>query len=299
MPPDAKPKPNVPLQLRALRLYFGLMGRIAPRYAARRFVKVFCLPERFELKPPHRALLSRAEVFHLNTLGIADPGRNLRLAGYRWGNPNADKRILVLHGWRGKAADFYKMIPALEAAGYRIDAIDMPAHGNSEGRLCSEVDMEVAINAYLKTYGMPYAIVAHSLGAAATALLLCGPDRQHPSVLPEKLVLLTHPVILQYAFEQAFHLLGLPRKAWEHVSHLVEKEFRHPMRAFNLLELTHPLPGKTLSIYVPVDEEAPSAHTRLFLAAFPYVRGIEIEDSIHARIMRHPGAIEAVVQFIA
>lgn len=282
-----------------LRLYFGTVGRLLPEKAARRFVDVFATPPRIGLKPPHEQLLARAQPFEFYSPSVAEPGRQIRIQGYAWGRDGADQVILLVHGWRGKAADYYKLIPVLEEAGYVIHAIDLPAHGASEGRYCSVVDTEQTLRAYWQAFGMPRGMVAHSLGAAATALALAGPGRSYPDRSPEAVVLLTHPVVLHYAFLQSFAMFGVPPATQKAVYRLTQERFGVTMDEVNLLKLARPLPRHTLSVYVPDDEEAPLAYTKAFLAANPDITPLFVADGDHSRIMRHPGTIEAILRFLA
>lgn len=281
-----------------LRLYFGTVGRLFPKVAAERFVDVFATPPRIGLKPPHEQLLARAQPFEFYSQSVAEPGRRIRIQGYAWGRDDADRVILLVHGWRGKAADYYKLIPVLEEAGYVIHAIDLPAHGASEGRYCSVVDTEQTLRAYWQAFGIPKGMVAHSLGAAATALALAGPGRTYPESSPEAVVLLTHPVVLQYAFLQSFAMFGVPPAAQRAVYALTQERFGVTMDEVNLLKLTRPLPERTLSVYVPQDEEAPLEYTQAFLAANPGIRPLFVPDGDHSRIMRHPATIEAILPFL-
>ena len=284
--------------LLGLRLYFGLWGRLAPAKAAQRMLRLFAHPPKHKLKPPHLELLDRAAPFSLRQQSQIEQDTWLTLAGYRWGAAPGKRRVLLLHGWRGKAADYYKLVPMLEDCGFWVDALDFAAHGRSEGTLCSEPDMETALRLYLAQEGMPYAIVAHSLGAAAAALALCGAGRPSLGGMPAKLVLLAHPVRLQHAFEASFKLLGIPPTTQRAVYAYTKARFGYTMDQIDLTHLARPLPPQTLSLYVPDDEEVPTEHTMAFGQAHPAVELVCIADASHNRIMRHPEARQRIVLYL-
>src|SRR5690606_37822905 len=54
------------------------------------------------------------------------------LAGLRWGREGP--LVLALHGWEGRAAQFRTLAARLVPMGYRVLALDAPAHGRSPGR---------------------------------------------------------------------------------------------------------------------------------------------------------------------
>lgn len=87
--------------------------------------------------------------------------------GYRWGD---GPTVLLVHGWGGSAASFALWIPALLKAGFAVAAVDGPAHGGSPGTFASAPAIAGAIRAFGRSYGPFQAVVAHSVGAIATAL---------------------------------------------------------------------------------------------------------------------------------
>ncbi len=284
--------------LLGLRLYFGLWGRLAPAATAQRMLRLFAHPPKNKLKPPHLELLARAQPFSLRQQSQIEQDQWINLAGYRWSAAPGKRRVLLLHGWRGKAADYYKLVPMLEDCGFCVDALDFAAHGRSEGTLCSEPDMEAALRLYLAQEGMPYAIVAHSLGAAAVALALCGAGRPATDDLPAKLVLLAHPVRLRHAFEASFRMLGIPPATQRAVYAYTEARFGFTMSQIDLTQLARPLPAQTLSLYVPDDEEVPIEHTLDFGRAHPHVELACVADATHNRIMRNLEARQRIVLFL-
>ncbi|MFY7954073.1 MAG: alpha/beta hydrolase, partial [Armatimonadaceae bacterium] len=119
-------------------------------------------PARFELDLPACPL----ESFPPNN---AHPAWNAggKAVGYRWGNGPA---VLLVHGWGGSAGSFALWIGALLKAGFSVAAIDGPAHGNSPGVFASAPAIAGAIRAFGKVAGPFHSVVAHSVGAIATAL---------------------------------------------------------------------------------------------------------------------------------
>src|SRR5260370_41180864 len=127
------------------------------------------------LRPPpplrnlkrEEAILERAEVTRLKIV----PGTENdieEVAVYRWGK--TDRRILLVHGWGGRAAQFFALIPRLLEAGFEVIAFDAPAHGASSGSFASgpafaRAAQNIAGDAV-------HGIIAHSLGAAGSAIAL-------------------------------------------------------------------------------------------------------------------------------
>ncbi|WP_407563560.1 alpha/beta hydrolase [Streptomyces sp. 184] len=91
---------------------------------------------------------------------------------YCWGD--GERPVLLVHGWRSRAAHFAPYIAALRAAGYTPVAFDAPAHGASEGRRTTVLDYREIIARLYEEHGRFEAVVAHSLGGSAAFLALRG-----------------------------------------------------------------------------------------------------------------------------
>lgn len=91
---------------------------------------------------------------------------------YCWGD--GERPVLLVHGWRSRAAHFAPYIEALRAAGYTPVAFDAPAHGASEGRRTTVLEYREIIARLYEEHGRFEAVVAHSLGGSAAFLALRG-----------------------------------------------------------------------------------------------------------------------------
>src|ERR671912_665804 len=122
---------------------FALLERVAPALGARWAERLW-----FRIPAP-RARHDRP----------VEPGRPFRLrvdgrtvAGEVWGYPSAEAVYLV-HGWGGWREQLDAFVEPLTGAGLRVVSFDGPSHGASD-------------------QGPAAAVVAHSLGAMATASAL-------------------------------------------------------------------------------------------------------------------------------
>jgi pimeloyl-ACP methyl ester carboxylesterase len=64
------------------------------------------------------------------------------------------------------------MVAPLTAAGFRVIAADMPAHGESDGKLSSVIHFANALRELAARFGPVRGLVAHSFGAAAATYAL-------------------------------------------------------------------------------------------------------------------------------
>jgi pimeloyl-ACP methyl ester carboxylesterase len=118
---------------------------------------------------------------------------SLRWAHRTWGEPGAPP-LLLLHGVTSSSQTWWRVGPALAAAGRRVVAPDMPGHGRTGGWTGRHRFHETArdIADLVAALGLPVdrlAVVGHSWGAVTTAALAA------IGLRPERLVLIDPPVL--------------------------------------------------------------------------------------------------------
>src|SRR5258706_1301095 len=111
-----------------------------------------------------------------------------------WGNPAAPP-VLLVHGVTSNAGIWWRVGPAIAAAGYRVTAIDMPGHGRAPhtGSWSTRfIDTAGDLARFIWAAGMAgpdLRVVGHSWGAMVSANLPAA------GLAPAKLVLLDPPAL--------------------------------------------------------------------------------------------------------
>lgn len=110
-----------------------------------------------------------------------------------WGEPG-DPPVLLIHGVTSNAAIWWRVGPALAAAGRRVVAVDMPGHGRSPLRDVSHrfLDTAESLAGFARAAGLDVpapAVVGHSWGGMVTAHL------PRAGLRPQTIVLLDPPVL--------------------------------------------------------------------------------------------------------
>jgi pimeloyl-ACP methyl ester carboxylesterase len=128
------------------------------------------------------------------------PGRRgvIRASGIpfatvRWGE-SADPPVLLVHGVTSLAGTWWRIAPALAAAGYRVIAVDLPGHGRTGSwqgrhRFVETAEDLAAFVVAARIDGPELRVVGHSWGALAAAHLPAA------GVRPRVLVLLDPPAL--------------------------------------------------------------------------------------------------------
>ncbi|KHK98725.1 hypothetical protein LK09_07305 [Microbacterium mangrovi] len=132
--------------------------RTMPEVTARVAAGLMLLPgRRMAVRPEERPVMDRARTT------TVDAGRH-RIRVHRWGD--GERRVLLVHGWSGRAAQFAALVSRLQP-GATVIAFDAPAHGASRG-MTADIGMWIeAIRVLDEAVGGFDLVVGHSFGGLA------------------------------------------------------------------------------------------------------------------------------------
>ena len=156
---NGRSKPNSP---RPLRWVFGALQRLRPSAAERLAGWLFCHPTRARVEPEELEIFREAHPFRIRAQGY-------ELRAWSWGD---GPTVLLHHGWGGRATQMAGLVRPLLDAGYSVVAYDAPAHGDSPGRITSAPEMARVMQEVAAELSGIHAVVAHSIGGAATLLAI-------------------------------------------------------------------------------------------------------------------------------
>lgn len=153
-----KKKNKTPLLLRFIPWFFPKLEAVAPSLAHRYFIHLFYTPFKYKAPEKEKEILKAAKQFSVNV-------HNKRIQCYRWGTMGP--KVLLVHGWAGRAGQFRGIIPPLLAKGFEVLAFDGPAHGKSQGKQTNPIEFADVMKAIGKLEGSIHAVIAHSFGGVA------------------------------------------------------------------------------------------------------------------------------------
>ncbi|HEX8906929.1 MAG TPA: alpha/beta hydrolase family protein [Longimicrobiaceae bacterium] len=257
---------------------------MAPRWTERRAAELFLTPRRQSrpVPPPPEAAGIVSRPFVLEAAG-------LRLPVWSWG---AGPLVLLAHGWQGSAADMAQLAGAFAQAGYRAVFLELPGHGGGNRRT-SLAEWTRALRALAGLLGQPYAVVGHSMGAAAVALAL------EEGVEARGAVLLA-PIVAPMAFAGRFmSFIGLPRERLDGMTRELNRIVGRDVHRFDVRRVARGLRIPSLLVHDPGDAEAPyDEHAGEIAAAWS---GCVVEAAPglgHRGVLTDPGTIARVVRFV-
>ncbi|HYG37803.1 MAG TPA: alpha/beta hydrolase [Cytophagales bacterium] len=270
--------------LSGIKAAFRVTEKVSPFLAKRWAVKLFFSPVKFDYPAKEQKLLSQAKTFKVESNGV-------NLVGYEWG---AGPVILFMHGWAGRATQVVEFVEPLTTAGFKVVAIDAPAHGKSPGKKTNILEFKEGVIAATTKAGPVHAAIGHSLGG--TSLLFARKE----SLPVEKLVLISVPSIAEGIIKEFLKKIGGSHKIGESLKNYVYKKFNRSFEEFSALSLVAPPfpPTNFFIIHDRDDMEAPIVHFEKLSEKLPYAKKLITRSFGHTKILRSTEAINSVIEFL-
>lgn len=272
---------NVRIQIGApswLRAGFASASRVAPSLTATVAAELFRTTRRSSAREGERDVLEGA-------VGSRIAGMQL----WSWGH---GPTVLLVHGWNGRATQLGSLVPPLVARGYRVVAFDARGHGDSDGKQSSLPEFANCIRQVVEELGGVYAIVAHSLGGAATTYALAYGLRV------ERAVFISPPADPREFLKIFGAAIGINGEVRARVQQLVERRLGVPMEEMLAHGIAPKMRIPLLVIHDRDDKEVPVGVGRGIAQHWPGAELLITNGLGHQRILRDPSVTDAAVGFI-
>ena len=264
----------------AFRGFFAALSVVAPEAAGRMALRLFCTPRRH-----HRPGWERT---------LADKGRVLRvgsnLAAHSWGTGPI---VLLVHGWTGRGTQLGRFVEPLVAAGFRVVAVDSPAHGDSAGTRTDLIECTEALRKVARELGPLAGIVAHSFGGAVTTLAL------ERGLDVESVVLIAAPSSVHEVVGRFAELIGLRGAGVHAFIGGIERQTGVTLQDVEIFERVAGLRVPALIVHDRGDREVPFHDAERLAARWPGATLMGTTDLGHRRILKDDAVIQRAVRFVS
>lgn len=260
---------------------FSVLQTISPAAAARLVERWFFTPPRVGMPADGRELLRAGRRF---TLAVD----NRAISGWTWG---AGPSVYLVHGWGSRAGRLAALVRPFVEAGCRVIAFDAPGHGDSGRGLSSMPEFARALKAIVDHCGPAHAVIAHSLGAAATALAASR------GLEADRFVLLA-PAATPAAFAESFaEVLGARAEIMARMRDNSERRLRFSWSALDVCAMVTGLEKPALVVHDRNDDVVPFAEGAAIAASWPNARLLATEGLNHRGVVRDPAVVADIVRF--
>ena len=260
---------------------------LSKRLATRFLWSVFNRPVKFKV-PPREAGFH--DITAQEEARVGSLGKRVVLHRAR----NDGNRILLVHGWNGRASQFHRMATLLHDHGFDITAVDLPGHGKSPRGNTNLPESADVIGGISGSHGPFHALISHSFGVPASL------NAVRLGAEFEKLVMISPGFFdLEPTFEAFLGLFGLDGREYtrrmfeygESVYGISAEEFapsRFAGRIGTEALIVHCEDDREVSkeIAERLHDEMPSSHLHL------------TEGLGHRRILRDDEVARKIIKFI-
>jgi pimeloyl-ACP methyl ester carboxylesterase len=276
-------KNKTPFLLKFIPWAFPKVEKIAPSLAHKYFIHLFYTPFKYKTPEKEKELIKTAHEFSVTV-------NDKRIQAYRWGTMGP--KILLVHGWAGRAGQFRGIIPALLANGYQCVAFDGPAHGRSEGKQTTPVEFADTIKAMGDDF---HGMIAHSFGGVAALYAIS------TGYSIKKLINISSPTIAEQVILNFRHAVNASAAAGQAFRDHIIKTYGFPFEEISALHLVQNLPAP-LDLFLIQDEQDPEVapeNAAELLRVYPSANVLFTKDLGHTRILRDEAVISSILNFVS
>jgi pimeloyl-ACP methyl ester carboxylesterase len=274
-----------------VRVAFRLVSAISTAAAARVAKRLFFSPP-LALRRKHErsSLPDGGEPFAFQSSG-ASPTLIHRqtISGTSWG---VGPTVLLVHGWAGHRAQMAAMVAPLTAAGFRVVAADMPAHGDSSGKLSSVIHFSNALQELAARFGPLRGLVAHSFGAAAATHALAN------GLKVDRVVFIAPPARFDSFWNRFQDALGMSVSVRRRLTADAEAWLGNRFDEVAPITLAPRMTAPLLILHDAGDREVAFEEGLELASKWPGAALHRTEQLGHLRILRDPSSLATAVAFL-
>lgn len=151
---------TLPSHLKVPKLFkisMGLLHFVSKSITLPLIVKLFSTPRNFKIPKRELGMFNSAQKKKIYCTTIQ---KDIEVLSYGF----SDKKVLLAHGWSGRATQLFMIANHLLEQGYMVVSFDGPAHGNSTGKTTNLIEFIECVKTITEEFGPFTAGVGHSFG---------------------------------------------------------------------------------------------------------------------------------------
>ena len=290
------------LALTAMRTGFQLGSAVAPRTTGRIALGLFRRP--FDPMGPNPR---KAKVIETGRARFAKAeSHRIRYGGgyvqaYRFlPAPALDRgeTVGIVHGWANQAYFMRAFVDGLTEAGFRVVALDLPAHGDSTGKETDPLDGARALLAVAAALGPFDGLVGYSFGGAVAAFAVEGRPPLAGGLAVKRLAFVSAPDAIVDITRRFGAMTGLGEAAQSAFEHVLTERSGRPVDDLKVSRILSQLDLPVLVVHARDDREIPFSDAEALARANATTRFLPVDGLGHRRILYAPEVVSAVADFM-
>lgn len=206
-----------------------------------------------------------------------------------------DPPILLVHGWEGQAGDFYRLIPSLLDAKYRVITFDGPAHGESTGKTTNMIDFAKVIKHILDVYSLDFeCAIGHSFGGAS---LIYSVSKLRVNNV-KKLITVSSPDKVSTIFNNFFEMMDINENLSKLFILTLENQTGVKVNDLSLSEMYKKVLNPSMIIHDEGDKVVPFDDAKNISKVLPRLLFYKTKGFGHVRILHEKSVHNKILEFI-
>lgn len=267
---------------KAIQNTFNVLQKLSTKAASKLAIKTFFSPIKYPT--PQREIKYKQ----------SRPLQRLKVNGKKitvYFSGEQPYKTLLVHGWSGRASQFYKIGPALEEEGMSYISFTAPAHGSSKDKKTNLKEFIECIEFLQNHYNSFDHIVGHSLGGVAAMNIA-----SHFPI--KKVVTIGSPASILQTLNDFCRLLNLNSKVEQSIIDYIKTNFDESFEDMSAAQLGHKVNAQGLVIHDTQDRDVDVKSATQITASWPNSLKLVTNGLGHRRILADDNVINKIVSFL-
>lgn len=262
-----------------------ILEMTSPRLAAKFAMKLFTSPVRFKLpkREEEMDIKSRQEEIDIPALGK-------KINIYHYGE--ADKKVLLVHGWSGRGTQLHSIADKLLKNGYSTISFDAPGHGKSPGKNSDMTEFVASILELEKHFGPFEHAIGHSLGAMSVLNAI------KRGLKVNKAVVIGSGDVIKDIMDDFTAKLGMNIATGKLMIRLFEKKFGETINTYSAYIAAIDVANPVLVIHDKDDADVPVGAAHHIAEHLANAEVMITEGLGHRKILGDTKVIKKIIQFL-
>lgn len=274
---------NDPIALKMMQLMFKVLSPLFPNTMGKFAYHLWFTPPRPHPPEAEKVAATKAQASFITVDG-------LRIRIWSWGQ---GPTILFIHGWGGRGTQISSFIDILNQSGYKVMSFDLPAHGQSDGKITDAFSVSKTLNEVIKKIDNLHTVITHSFGGIIFGHFYT------PSLNIKKIVMFCPPSTVTTPFKEFSDKLKLPETIKNYVLKKIEDDLgSDAFERLSLLKNAEKIVQPVLVVHDKSDDVVPFEEGKNVASIIQHGTFLGSYDLGHRKILFDQTLIQQVVNFI-
>ena len=249
-------------------------------------IKLFYTPVKFPI--PKREIEIRNSATCVDI--PLNKGRHGRL--FKWGT--GEKKVILMHGWSGRASQFFRLTESLLEESYTVFAVEAPAHGDSSYKQSHMLEFIECIEWVYKEYGPIDFAIGHSLGGMAMLNVHARLDEAF-----KKIVTIGTPAGVREVVEDFCNVLHARPRTAEGIIDKIHRRFSLSVEEVSSTTLAKKWNPRGMILQDEMDMDVGMEQARTLSEAWTNAELVVTTGLGHRKILSHPSVHKRIIDFFS